>query len=195
MKTLILFFIFAVCLISCEKNDDTNLIYSEKNDEVDKPQVEIRNPFIEEYVYDSGGVVFKITNDIDSLINNRTQTLQLIDSLAFKKLHYRNTIDSINNKDVYTWMKKGDYVCWRYKYIFDGPINSTNSRYFISTVIDNPLSTTITDKYCEYSISLYYYQIDTEKYDYKNIFPYPVNDTVYVNISSIFKQHFSRYIN
>jgi len=197
MKTFILLFIFSICLISCQKNDDVITTLSAPLDEITPLDtvVKVRNYFIEEYTHDIDGVVFKITNDIDSLINNRTKLIQKIDSLSFKKFQFPFSTDSVNNRSTYTWMKKGDYVCWRYKYVYDGQIpkiNPNDDRYFVSIIINNPSSS---DTYCTYDKLFYFNQVDVDKVRYQNIFPYPVNDTVYVNISSIFKEHFEKYIN
>jgi len=184
MYTRFLLLILSLWIMSCQKND--SIVIAPK-----------KVLMIEEYIHDDDGVIFKITNDIDSLINNRTKLIQKIDSLSFKKFHFSFSTDSVNNRSTYTWMKKDEYVCWKYKYVYDGPVpklNPNDDRYFLTVLIDNPAANDINTKYCTYDKLIYYNQSDIVTAAYQSVFPYPVNDTVYVSISAFLKQFFPKYI-
>ena len=102
MKTLIKIFILTIILCSCDNDEHVDI-----SDHVD-------DKLIEEYTYDSYGVVFKIKNDINYAFNLD------FDSVAFAKFQYNPTIGDARvdmyNIDHFTWIPYGHYVNWRYNY-------------------------------------------------------------------------------
>jgi hypothetical protein len=113
MKYLGIILILSLFAISCKKNEEPLPVPGKDPN------------LIEEYTYDSTGVVFKIINDVERAWNAipSVDSLQKADSLAFGKFDYPGTSTGnyfIYNRKYYTWFtKKGQYVCWRYKYIDD----------------------------------------------------------------------------
>ena len=160
MKTLIKILILSIIFYSCDKNDPVEVI--EYHDD----------KLVEELTYDPYGVVFKITNDVN-YINSDNESP---DSLAFGKFHYfdyyETDIDALNNREYFTWIPYKHYVCWRYNYTGEKQIiiaNTHEDGYFIYGNCK---------KYsCDPS------EVDTAWF--QEIFPYPVNDTVYVSINKL----------
>jgi hypothetical protein len=154
-----------------------------KKDE-DKPEMEQelhKSILVESVTYDTDGVVFKITNDISHGFNyneeyeHNKRIWQDLDSVYFKRFHVLSA--NLEDKDSYVLIGKGDYVCWRYKYEYTG----TRGIYmgFINSYAINE-----DYKYCIFGTDLGF---STSNY-YKIKFPEPVNDTVYVKMSSFFYQ-------
>jgi hypothetical protein len=146
------------------------------------------NLLIEEFVYNPNGVVFKITNDVDSAAY---QLIDLngafyytfhfkIDSIALKKFLYNGPENPLTNN--YTWFtKKGQYVCWKYEYVH------------ISEPYDKYIDMVIPNRYKNLSVSkfIFYRGLTTCTYNssltaaFQKVFPKPLNDTVYVKLSSL----------
>ena len=129
---------------------------------------------VEELTYDPYGVVFKITNDVN-YINGVGEDVNF-DSLAFCKFHYydyyETDSDDLNNREYFTWIPYGHYVCWRYNYTGEKQVIITNIDAYGRFVYG------FIKKYtCDPS------EVDTEWF--QEIFPYPVNDTVYVSINKL----------
>lgn len=158
MKALIIITLFSIIFYSCSK-EDSPVKESNMNDKL-----------IEEYTYDPYGVVFKIKNDIDSAFNID------FDSLAFSKFqhnYFNVTVDDINKIEYFTWIPYDHYVNWRYNYTGEKNItiitNISNEGFIINSAIKT------------YSFD----PSEVSKEWFQEIFPYPLNDTVYVNISNI----------
>ena len=162
MKTLFKILVLFIIFCSCDEDDSIEVI-DHSNDKL-----------IEEYTYNPYGVVFKITNDINSVYDFE------FDSLTFGKFHYDYPYDSlgtflddIHNIEHFTWIPYGHYVSWRYNYTGEKQI-------IIVTNIneDGAIIFGLMKKYsCDPS------EIDTEWF--QEIFPHPVNDTVYVSINKL----------
>lgn len=158
MRTLLIFLILSITIYSCNEEESPN---KDSN---------VNDKLVEEYTYDPYGVVFKIKNDINNAFNMD------FDSIAFSKFqhnYYNVTVDDLNNVEYFTWIPYGHFVNWRYNY--------TGQKF----------ATIITNIDTEGNISnsaIKLYSCDPSEIDeewFQEIFPNPLNDTVYVNISSI----------
>jgi hypothetical protein len=98
---------------------------------------------------------------------------QNLDSVYFKRLHMLSA--NIYDKKSYVVVGKGDYVCWKYKYQYTG----SRSVYI---GFDNPYAVKPEYKYCLFGTDIVFSTNNT----FKIRFPEPVNDTVYVKMSSFF---------
>jgi hypothetical protein len=169
MKTTIysLLLIITSLFISCKK-DKNNL-----NDPLPKKE----NLLIEEFTYDTAGVVFKITNDIDEAWNCQENIIEKPDSVYLKKFNFVGDDDPIGPK--YTWFtKRGQYACWRYQYI-DGGIKYMEIGFL------NKHRPYIPYKYSSFAFTIGCTIYSLESMDFQRIFPKPVNDTVFVRLSAI----------
>ena len=158
MKALIIITIFSILLYSCNEEE-----FPDKDPNVN-------DKLVEEYTYDPYGVVFKIKNDINNAFNLN------FDSLAFSKFQYdyfNVTVDDLNKIEYFTWIPYDHYVNWRYNYTgkkFVTIITNISEEGFI-------INSAIKTYSCNPS------EISEEWF--QEVFPYPVDDTVYVNISDI----------
>jgi hypothetical protein len=128
---------------------------------------------IEEYTYDPAGVVFKIVNNIDGGWNYIDKVFEKIDSVYLKKFQYYQGEGDPRFSSNYTWFtKKGQYICWRYPYIFEG------YKYLeIGFQNDNKIYSYLSVILCSQEAS--------SGVTFQQLFPAPINDTVYVNLSWI----------
>ena len=162
MKTLIKILMLSIVLYSCDSDESLDIV-----DHID-------DKLVEEYTYDPYGVIFKITNDLDH-IEGVSQN-ESFDSLVFCKFHYELNSETVSNDvhniEYFTWIPYGHYVYWRYNYTGDKQVIITSfneNNQFIYAFIK---------KYsCKPD------DIDTDWFQY--IFPYPINDTVYVSMAKI----------
>ena len=134
---------------------------------------------VENITYDTDGVVFKIVNDISHGFNyneeseHMNRVWQDLDSVYFKRLHMIST--NIYDKKSYVVVGKGDYVCWKYNYQYKG----SRSIYI---GFDNPYAVKPEYEYCLFGTDIFFSTSNT----FKIMFPEPVNDTVYVKMSSFY---------
>ena len=160
----------AFLILTCRKTPD--------RDSIDKKYTQV-----EQYTFDSDGVVFKIINDIDSFKSCQYDSKHKIDSLLFGKFQH-NSIPSNDSLDVYsdiryfTCLKINQYVSWRYKYIDD-----SIKHIRVVLYLNYPQT-------CSYSTTLLFDSITASTSWFQSMFPYPVNDTIEVKVSNIFKISF-----
>jgi len=105
-----------------------------------------------------------------------------IDSIAIKRFHYFGS----GLWENYVWFKKiGQYVCWRDKYIQeDGTLK------WLDLTFPNRYKNLSSGKYCLYSQFIMCDQQGSTSVDFNRIFPTPLNDTVYVKLSSFRQDKF-----
>ncbi len=159
MKTFTKIFFIIIIFYSCDNDESINI-----SDQVD-------DKLIEEYTYDPYGVIFKITNDINYAFDLN------FDSVAFAKFQYNPTLGDARvdmyNIDHFTWIPYGYYVNWQYNY--------TGQKFV--TIITN-----ISEEDYIINAALKTYSCNPSEVNnewFQSIFPYPVNDTVYVSISKL----------
>jgi hypothetical protein len=158
---------FLILLISCQK---------------DKIPITKDSLLIEEFIYDHEGVVFKITNDIDSAYNYLEKCNISIDSIALRKFHNPAYLDYFGNG--WTWFtKKGQYVCWRDKYTSNDL--GYNGFKWMDLVFPNKIRKISQDRFCVYGISIDCNESVSSLPAFKNIFPVPYQDTVFVKLSNL----------
>ncbi len=158
MRTLFKVLLISIIVFSCDKDEPIiNQNYIDKN-------------LVEEYTYDPYGVVFKITNDINSAFNLD------FDSLALAKFHFESLYTSkedLFNRECYTWIPYGKHVNWRYNYSGEKQIT------MIPKITEDTLIVCMVGDVYFRDPS----EIDTDWF--QELFPYPVNDTVYVSIAKL----------
>jgi hypothetical protein len=173
MYKIILFpiIILSSILFSCKKIED--------------PIIPEENLLIEEFTYHQDGVVFKIVYDVENAIYRIPNTADdlfaiKIDSICISKFHYYGPRNFFS--EGYTWFtKKGQYVCWRYKYTSEAGGYEN----------DKCMDLIFPNRFLEYSSEKFvvYSQFITNTYEaslnpsFQAIFPKPINDTVYVKLS------------
>lgn len=179
MKKIITLFILILSIvgISCKKSEEPS------------PPVK-ENLLIEQYTYDSTGIIFKITNDVEHAwnydANNFIGAIQKIDSIALGKFEYNGDSNDYFNKKHYTWFtKKGQYVYWKYKYL-DGLKHLIVVFPNIYNVNNDPGK-----RYCDYETSLTCTTASSASSQIQLLFPI-VNDTVVMHLTAI-NQNFVYY--
>jgi hypothetical protein len=129
--------------------------------------------------------VFKIINDVEHAWNNQENLMQKIDSICLEKFQYSGSIN-LFSKD-FTWFtKKGQFVCWRYKYIHEGNKN------LILGFPNAYRRFTIGYQFCLYSTSVGCNATSAKYPQFQILFPM-VNDTVIMRLSAIRPDMFKSY--
>jgi hypothetical protein len=171
MKKFIILLSAIVFLFSC-----TKIEYRPEVPKVHKPVM------VENITYDSSGVIFKITNDINQGYNYQevaehgVSDWLILDTIYLKRFY--SVSDASIFDDNYVHIGKGDYVCWIYNYEYTGYRN-------IYMAFKNPKATNVEYSYCIYGTAIGY---SSESNWFMARFPRPVNDTVKVNLSSFFPE-------
>ena len=196
MKTIKLFLIFfAFIIISCEKKELTDY---------DEPIVITKPaPPIEIFNYNSSGVVFLIWHDVDSGFNGTTNKYEHIDSICLSKFHYYEfpvNISNLSDSLKYTWFtKKGDYVCWEYNFwggiehpYYDPTTSDTTWSWMFRNLKIRSIA--FPNSLNGYSCYVGSVICDSIRSDTTHIrfFPKPINDTVYVNLSYLWKNYLKK---
>ena len=166
MKTIIKILLVVIILYSCDKDEPI----------IKQNYVDVN--LVENYTYDTDGVVFKITNDIKYAFNLD------FDSLALAKFHFETlytTKEDLFDRESYTWIPYGHHVNWRYNYTGEKQIT------IIPKITEDTLVVCMVGDVYFRDPS----EIDTDWF--QKLFPYPVNDTVYVSISNIIDDITSNY--
>lgn len=140
---------------------------------------------IEEFTNDPTGVVFKIVNDLDSAFyrapNEFVDLFKIkIDSVCLKKFMYNGIESPLTNN--YTWFtKKGQFVCWRYKYFHTSePFDKS-----VDLILPNRHREISPLKFCFYRGSTVCTYESSQTIAFQRVFPQPINDTVHVKLSSL----------
>lgn len=103
-------------LVSCTKEEIKPMDQNKPKTPPKNDSTEVyKEVLIEQFSYNSNGVVFKIVNDLDSAFDFQKNINIKIDSIALRKFHFPGSTDYFHGG--WTWFtKKGQYVCWRDSY-------------------------------------------------------------------------------
>jgi hypothetical protein len=172
MKKLLLYCLtLTLAICSCSKDEEC-------------PCVETKNhipKMVESIIYDPNGVVFKITNDINQgynyqeIVEHGNSFWENIDTIYLKRFYSMSNASVFDSN--YVRIGKGDYICWRYNYVYQGYRN-------IYMAFKNPRTNNLEYSHCIYGTALSY----GDNNWFKARFPEPINDTVKVMLSSFFAE-------